>query len=148
MAAYRFTGCLLDKGALAKVVAEHRPSSCIHFAGLKAVGESAAIPLAYYHNNVTGTLKLLEVLAEYDCKQLVFSSSATVYGDAKEMPIIEESPLGATNPYGRTKLFIESILSDACAADAQLKVVCLRYFNPVGAHPVATSVKIAVCPII
>jgi UDP-glucose 4-epimerase len=126
---------LLDKAALAAVVEQYRPSSCIHFAGLKAVGESAQIPLAYYHNNITGTLMLLEVLTEYDCKQVVFSSSATVYGAAEEMPLTEDSPLGATNPYGRTKLYIESVLSDACAADEALKVVCLRYFNPVGGHP-------------
>ena len=126
---------LLDKDSLAEVVTQHKPSSCIHFAGLKAVGESTQIPLSYYHNNITGTLALLEVLADNDCKQLVFSSSATVYGAAEEMPLTEDSPLGATNPYGRTKLFIESILSDACLADDQLKVVCLRYFNPVGAHP-------------
>ena len=116
------------------MVQKHQPKSCIHFAGLKAVGESAEIPLSYYHNNITGTLILLEVLAEFGCKEVVFSSSATVYGDAKEMPITEDSPLGATNPYGRTKLYIESILSDACAADSDLKVICLRYFNPVGAH--------------
>ena len=125
---------LLDKAALAEVVARHKPSACIHFAGLKAVGESAQIPLTYYHNNITGSVILLEVLAEAGCKQVVFSSSATVYGAAEEMPLTEESPTSAINPYGRTKLFIESILADACAADAALKVICLRYFNPVGAH--------------
>lgn len=126
---------LLDAEAVQRVAAAYRPQSCIHFAGLKAVGESAQIPVRYYHNNITGTVHLLEALAAVDCQQLVFSSSATVYGAAETMPLTEDSPLSATNPYGRTKLFIEHLLADACAANPALKVICLRYFNPVGAHP-------------
>jgi UDP-glucose 4-epimerase len=125
---------LLDVEGLGAVVSATRPEACVHFAGLKAVGESAQIPLRYYDNNITGTLRLLEVLAEHDCFNLVFSSSATVYGTSQDMPLTEDSPTGATNPYGRTKLFIEHILADLCASDPRWTTICLRYFNPVGAH--------------
>ena len=109
--------------------------SVIHFAGLKAVGESVAQPLRYYDNNVYGTLQLLEVMQEYGCKQIVFSSSATVYGDPATVPITEDFPLSATNPYGRSKLMIEEILRDLYVSDPTWKIILLRYFNPVGAHP-------------
>ena len=109
--------------------------SVIHFAGLKAVGESVSKPLEYYTNNLISTLNLLNVMRNHDVKNFVFSSSATVYGDPEVVPISEESPTGGTtNPYGTTKLFIERILSDYCAADPTLNVALLRYFNPVGAH--------------
>ncbi len=107
----------------------------IHFAGLKAVGESVEKPLLYYQNNIVGTLCLCEVMAECDVKNLIFSSSATVYGDPETVPITEDFPLSCTNPYGRTKLMIEEILGDLCVADPHFNVVLLRYFNPVGAHP-------------
>ena len=126
---------LLDKSALAAVFAQAGPfSSCIHFAGLKAVGESVQIPLRYYHNNITGTLHLVECMAHHNCKNIVFSSSATVYGDPETVPITEDSPTGATNPYGRTKLMIEEMLADLCTSDPEWTCVLLRYFNPVGAH--------------
>jgi len=136
------TGCELefnqvdicDREALESVFARHEFAAVIHFAGLKAVGESAEIPLRYYGNNVTGTLVLLEAMAAHDCFDIVFSSSATVYGDPERVPITEDMPLSATNPYGRTKLFIEEILRDACAADPRWRALLLRYFNPVGAH--------------
>jgi len=109
--------------------------SVIHFAGLKAVGESVAMPLEYYTNNLVSTLNLLNVMRARGVKNFVFSSSATVYGDPQEVPIREDSPIGATtNPYGTTKLFIERILTDYCAADPTLNVALLRYFNPIGAH--------------
>ncbi|MDF1878386.1 UDP-glucose 4-epimerase GalE, partial [Sulfurimonas sp. SAG-AH-194-C20] len=108
--------------------------SVIHFAGLKAVGESVELPLKYYDNNINGTLVLLDVMQEYKCKKIVFSSSATVYGDPHTTPIKEDFPLSCTNPYGRTKLFIEEILRDVYRADNTFKIVILRYFNPVGAH--------------
>ncbi len=107
----------------------------VHFAGLKAVGESVAEPLRYYENNVTGTIRLLEAMERYGCKTMVFSSSATVYGDAKTMPIREDFPLKPSNPYGRTKQMIEDILRDIHATDNGWKFALLRYFNPVGAHP-------------
>jgi UDP-glucose 4-epimerase len=108
--------------------------SVIHFAGLKAVGESAAVPLRYYRNNVAGTLTLCEVMEKHGVKNLVFSSSATVYGDPREVPIREDFPLSATNPYGRTKWMIEEILRDLYGADRTWNIAILRYFNPVGAH--------------
>lgn len=111
------------------------PNAVIHFAGLKAVGESTQIPLDYYENNVAGTLNLCRVMAEARVRNIVFSSSATVYGDPAKVPIPEDSPLSATNPYGRTKLMVEEILRDLQAADGRWNVVLLRYFNPVGAHP-------------
>ena len=107
----------------------------IHFAGFKAVGESVAMPLAYYDTNVVGTVNLLQVMQQHDVRNLVFSSSATVYGDPEQLPIEEGSPLSASNPYGRTKLIIEDMLRDLAAADPSWTIAMLRYFNPVGAHP-------------
>lgn len=106
----------------------------IHFAGLKAVGESCRIPLTYYDNNVAGTVSLCEVMAKNNCKNIIFSSSATVYGDPHQVPIKEDFPLSVTNPYGRTKLMLEEILKDVYSADNDWNVVLLRYFNPIGAH--------------
>ncbi len=126
---------LRDRAALAAVFAGVRVDAVIHFAGLKAVGESVSIPLKYYHNNITGTVVLCEVMADHGVKQLVFSSSATVYGEPATVPITEDFPLSATNPYGRTKLFIEEILRDLHRADPDWRIALLRYFNPVGAHP-------------
>ena len=125
---------LLDREKLQAVFDKHNFDACIHFAGLKAVGESTEMPLRYYHNNITGTLVLCEVLAANDCKNLVFSSSATVYGDPATVPITENFPTGATNPYGHTKHMIEQILMDMQKADPAWNVSLLRYFNPVGAH--------------
>jgi len=119
---------------LAKVFEAHHIDAVIHFAGLKAVGESVEKPLAYYDNNVSGTIVLCEVMQRYGCKAIVFSSSATVYGDPHITPIKEDFPLSATNPYGRSKLFIEEMLRDLYVSDNEWKVVLLRYFNPVGAH--------------
>ena len=111
-------------------------SSCIHFAGLKAVGESVSNPLLYYHCNIAGTITLLQLLQKYNVKNFVFSSSATVYGEPEVLPITEDSKLQATNPYGRTKLFIEEILRDCYAAQpTSWNTLILRYFNPIGAHP-------------
>ncbi len=126
---------LLDSDATREVVGAHDYQAVIHFAGLKAVGESAEIPLRYYHNNLTGTLHLLQAMQEHGLEHLVFSSSATVYGEPTSLPIREDSPTRATNPYGRTKLMIEEILRDLAASDPAWKVILLRYFNPVGAHP-------------
>jgi UDP-glucose 4-epimerase len=129
-----------DKTALAEVFSKHEINAVIHFAGLKAVGESCEQPLVYYQNNVTGTLTLLEVMAEFDIKNLVFSSSATVYGDPHKVPITEEFPLSATNPYGHSKLMVENICQGLAESDAYdksrqpWKIALLRYFNPVGAH--------------
>ena len=126
---------LLDREALEKVFDAHPDiDSVIHFAGLKAVGESCQLPLKYYHNNLTGTFILLEVMAAHNVNRIVFSSSATVYGMPKTVPIREDFPLSTTNPYGETKLMIERIMKDACAANAELSVSILRYFNPIGAH--------------
>lgn len=125
---------LLDREALEKIFSEGSFEAVIHFAGLKAVGESVSIPLKYYHNNITGTLILCEVMAKYGVKNLVFSSSATVYGDPVRVPILEDFKLTATNPYGRTKLMIEEILRDLYVADKDWNIAILRYFNPVGAH--------------
>lgn len=126
---------LRDEQGLRRAFAEERPNAVIHFAGLKAVGESVAQPLEYYDNNVQGTLCLLRAMSGAGVRQLVFSSSATVYGDPATVPIREDFPLSATNPYGRSKLFIEEILRDLCAAEPDWRVALLRYFNPVGAHP-------------
>lgn len=123
-----------DKDALQAVFNEHRIGSVVHFAGLKAVGESVAQPLAYYDNNVSGTANLLQVMAEAGVRRLVFSSSATVYGDPHTVPIREDFPLHATNPYGRTKLMIEEMLRDLALSDPTWRIAILRYFNPVGAH--------------
>lgn len=125
---------LLDKAALRSVFRSHKIEAVIHFAGLKAVAESAQIPLHYYHNNVNGTLILCEVMREFGVKTIVFSSSATVYGNPLKVPIREDFPLCPTNPYGRTKLVIEEVLRDLHASDSGWKIALLRYFNPVGAH--------------
>ena len=125
---------LRNKDRLIEVFQEHKFAAVIHFAGLKAVGESVAKPLKYYDNNFNATVVLCEVMQEFDCKNIIFSSSATVYGDAKEMPINENSPLSATNPYGRSKLMIEDLLRDLYVSDDTWNAVILRYFNPVGAH--------------
>ena len=125
---------LLDYDALDKVFCENDIDSCIHFAGLKAVGESCAKPLYYYHNNITGTLNLCNVMQKHGAKRIVFSSSATVYGKPASVPITEDFPLSTTNPYGETKLMIERILKDLHAADNEWSVSVLRYFNPIGAH--------------
>lgn len=125
---------LLDKDALTSVFNENRIDAVIHFAGLKAVGESVQIPLHYYHNNITGTLILCKVMQKFDVKRIVFSSSATVYGMPETVPISEDFPLSATNPYGRTKLMIEEILQDLYISDKSWSISLLRYFNPIGAH--------------
>ena len=125
---------LLDKPGLTKVFEENKIDTVIHFAGLKAVGESVQKPLEYYHNNITGTLILCECMKEYGVKRLVFSSSATVYGSPQYVPLDEKHPLSTTNPYGTTKLFLERILTDLTVPDKELSVILLRYFNPIGAH--------------
>ena len=125
---------MLDKESMRPVFEEHTFDAVIHFAGLKAVGESVAKPLLYYQNNITGTLNLCELMNEYGCKRIIFSSSATVYGSPKTVPITEDFPLSTTNPYGSTKLMLEGILSDLCVPDEEWSVVLLRYFNPIGAH--------------
>lgn len=127
-------GDIRDPDALAKLFASHSIDGVIHFAGLKAVGESVEHPLRYYDNNVVGTLRLLEAMAAAEVSSLVFSSSATVYGDPHTLPIREDFPLQATNPYGRTKLFIEEMLRDFALAHPAWRIALLRYFNPVGAH--------------
>ncbi|GMH28838.1 hypothetical protein Nepgr_030681 [Nepenthes gracilis] len=126
---------LRDRPGLENLFSSTKFDAVIHFAGLKAVGESVQKPLLYYNNNLIGTITLLEVMADHGCKLLVFSSSATVYGWPKEVPCTEEFPLSAANPYGRTKLFIEEICRDVHRADSKWKIILLRYFNPVGAHP-------------
>lgn len=126
---------LLDKPALDRVFNEAQCDAVIHFAGLKAVGESVAMPLQYYKNNIGGSLVLFEVMAEHGVKNMVFSSSATVYGDPASLPITEDFPIKASNPYGWAKVMIEQILQDIYKADSSLNVALLRYFNPVGAHP-------------
>ena len=126
---------LLDQAGLDRVFASQTFDAVIHFAGLKAVGESVKIPLSYFHNNVTGTLLLLETMRRYNVLNLVFSSSATVYGEPERVPITEDFPLSATNPYGRSKLMIEDILRDLFIAEPAWNIALLRYFNPVGAHP-------------
>ncbi len=125
---------LLDYEATNKVFEEHDFGAVIHFAGLKAVGESVSIPLRYYHNNITGTLNLCDIMSKHGVKKLVFSSSATVYGDPATVPITEDFPLHTTNPYGSTKLMIEDILRDLYVSDNEWDIAILRYFNPVGAH--------------
>ena len=125
---------LLDYDKLEEVFVNESIDAVIHFAGLKAVGESVEIPLHYYKNNVTGTINLCEIMQKYNVKKLVFSSSATVYGDPHKVPITEDFPLHATNPYGQTKLMIEEILRDLYVSDNNWDIAILRYFNPVGAH--------------
>jgi UDP-glucose 4-epimerase len=126
---------LLDALALQALFEVHQISAVVHFAGLKAVGESVAIPLRYYQNNVSGSLVLLEAMQRAQVRKIVFSSSATVYGEPQSVPIREDFPLSATNPYGRSKLMIEDILRDLSASDDHWDIALLRYFNPVGAHP-------------
>ena len=129
---------ILDEEKMEEVFKENKIDSVIHFAGFKAVGESVAKPLAYYTNNLTTTLIVLNLMKKYGVRNFVFSSSATVYGDPHTCPILETFPLSATNPYGRTKLMIEEMLVDICKADKELNVALLRYFNPVGAHESGT----------
>ena len=124
-----------DAAALERVFADFRPEAVIHFAGLKAVGESVAEPLRYYRVNLGSTLTLLETMAAHEVFTVVFSSSATVYGEASEPPFAEDAPRDPVNPYGRTKFMIEHILSDLAASDDRWRIALLRYFNPVGAHP-------------
>jgi UDP-glucose 4-epimerase len=125
---------LLDKENLRQIFEKEKIDSVIHFAGLKAVGESCLIPLKYFRNNLSGTIVLLEVMQEFAVKSLVFSSSATVYGDPAKVPVTEDMPLSATNPYGRTKLMIEEMLQDLYKSDSSWDIAILRYFNPIGAH--------------
>ena len=125
---------MLDFGAMCRIFEENDVDAVIHFAGLKAVGESVAKPLEYYHNNIGGTLELLRAMRKAGCKKIVFSSSATVYGMNNPVPYREEYPTSATNPYGYTKVMIEQILTDLCRADPEWSAVLLRYFNPIGAH--------------
>lgn len=125
---------ITDKEKLDVVFKENKIDSVIHFAALKAVGESVQMPLEYYSNNLINTLVLLDLMKKYDVKKFVFSSSATVYGNPKTCPILEDFPLSVTNPYGRTKLMVEDILRDICYADNTMDVAILRYFNPIGAH--------------
>lgn len=125
---------ILDADAMRRIFSENKIDAVIHFAGLKAVGESVSVPLRYYHNNISGTVVLCEAMQEAGVKRIVFSSSATVYGLPKSLPIREDFPLSATNPYGRTKLMIEEILRDVAVSDPEWSISILRYFNPVGAH--------------
>lgn len=125
---------ILDREALYHIFAKEKIDAVIHFAGLKAVGESCSIPLKYFKNNLSGTISLLEVMQEFQVKNIVFSSSATVYGDPESVPVTEDFPLSATNPYGRTKLVIEDMLRDLFASDSTWNIAILRYFNPIGAH--------------
>ncbi|MBR6407553.1 MAG: UDP-glucose 4-epimerase GalE [Clostridia bacterium] len=135
---FKFYECdILDAESLSKIFDENKIDSVIHFAGYKAVGESCQIPLTYYNNNITGTIVLCEVMAAHGCKNLVFSSSATVYGAPKKIPMTETDPVdieGVTNPYGRTKLIIEEMLKDLYRSDNEWNIALLRYFNPIGAH--------------
>ena len=124
-----------DREGLNRVFQEHEFDACIHFAGLKAVGESVEKPLEYYENNMSGTFVLLDVMRKHNCKNIIFSSSATVYGDPAVIPITEDCPKGhCTNPYGQTKSMLEQVLIDIQKADPEWNVVLLRYFNPIGAH--------------
>ena len=130
-----YKGDILDHDILNKIFAEHKIDCCIHFAGLKAVGESVAKPWEYYNNNIAGTLTLVDVMRQNGCKNIIFSSSATVYGDPAEIPITEKCPKGEiTNPYGRTKGMLEQILTDLHTGDPEWNIMLLRYFNPIGAH--------------
>jgi len=127
-------GDVRDADLLQKVLREHAIEAVIHFAGLKAVGESVSMPLKYYDNNVHGSVVLMDAMKQCNVKTLVFSSSATVYGDAIEMPLKEDAPTSATNPYGQSKLMVEKIIADLCSSDPSWSITALRYFNPVGAH--------------
>lgn len=134
-----YKGDILDREILNKIFAEQKIESCIHFAGLKAVGESVEKPWEYYNNNIAGTLTLVDVMRQNNCKNIIFSSSATVYGDPVQIPITEECPKGqCTNPYGWTKSMLEQVLMDIQKADQEWNVILLRYFNPIGAHPSGT----------
>lgn len=124
-----------DFAAMTRIFSEHEINAVIHFAGLKAVGESVEMPLEYYSNNISGTITLLKVMRSFGCRRMVFSSSATVYGLNNPSPCTEDMPLSATNPYGWTKVMIEQILMDTCKSDENFSITALRYFNPVGAHP-------------
>jgi UDP-glucose 4-epimerase len=126
---------LLDQAALQQAFAQYQPAAVFHFAALKAVGESVQQPLRYYQNNVCGTLNLLQQMQQAGCQRLIFSSSATVYGDPQFLPLTEQHPLGATNPYGWTKVMVEQMLQDFCRAQSGFLAIALRYFNPAGAHP-------------
>lgn len=126
---------LLDRPGVETLFANHRPQSVIHFAGLKAVGESTEQPLRYWHNNVTGSAVLLDVMRQFEVRKLVFSSSCTVYGAPESLPLTEGAPLQTVNPYGRTKLAVEEMLRDLHASEPGWNISILRYFNPVGAHP-------------
>ena len=130
-----YEGDVCDKELVTRVFEENKISAVIHFAGLKAVGESVQKPLLYYRNNLDTTLTLCEVMRDFDCKKIVFSSSATVYGSPQSLPIKEDFPLSTTNPYGSTKLYIEGILRDLYVSDHEWSIALLRYFNPIGAHP-------------
>lgn len=123
-----------DEVALEAIFNKESIDSVIHFAGLKAVGESSVIPLEYYDNNISGTISLLKVMKAFNCKNIIFSSSATVYGNPHQVPIKEDFPLSVTNPYGRTKLMLEEVFRDLYASDREWNIVLLRYFNPIGAH--------------
>lgn len=123
-----------DEEGMRQIFTDNKIDAVIHFAGLKAVGESVEKPLEYYQNNIGGTLSLIKVMQEFDCRCMIFSSSATVYGCENPVPYVENMPTSATNPYGYTKVMIEQILRDVCAADPQFSAVALRYFNPIGAH--------------
>lgn len=129
-----YEGDCCDKNILVKIFEENKIDAVIHFAGFKAVGESVKLPLKYYRNNLDSTITLLEVMKEFNCKKIVFSSSATVYGKPKSLPIKEDFPLSTTNPYGTTKLMIEGILRDLYVSDNEWSIAILRYFNPIGAH--------------
>ena len=134
-----YKGDILDREVLSVIFDKESIDSCIHFAGLKAVGESVAKPWEYYNNNIAGTLCLVDVMRQYGCKNIIFSSSATVYGDPVQIPITEECPKGqCTNPYGWTKSMLEQILMDIQKADPEWNVILLRYFNPIGAHQSGT----------
>jgi len=129
-----YEGDMLESDLLDKIFSENEIDAVIHFAGLKAVGESVEIPLDYYYNNITGTLNLLKSMSKHDIKKIVFSSSATVYGMNNTSPLTEDLPLSATNPYGNTKLIIEDMLRDLYVSDNEWSIALLRYFNPIGAH--------------
>jgi UDP-glucose 4-epimerase len=129
-----YKGDCRDRELLDKIFSENKIDAVIHFAGLKAVGESCAVPLKYYDNNMNSNIALAEIMAKHGCKKLVFSSSATVYGVPKKLPLTEDCPLGVTNPYGATKLLGEQLFSDVQRADKSWHIMLLRYFNPVGAH--------------
>ena len=134
-----YKGDILDRDILNKIFENEKIDSCINFAGLKAVGESVAKPWEYYNNNIAGTLTLVDVMRQHGCKNIIFSSSATVYGDPAEIPITENCPKGqCTNPYGWTKSMLEQILTDIQKADPEWNVILLRYFNPIGAHKSGT----------